>query len=833
MDRLVSPSFTPDFLAQAFCVVPVLAHTTPVAHILTDSRSLVMPASTLFFAIRTDSGDGHQYIAQLYEAGVRSFVVEQLSAEDKARYVGANWYLVPSSVKALQALARAHRERFARLQTVGITGSNGKTIVKELLYQLLAPCLRTVRSPRSYNSQIGVPLSVLSITEEDEVALIEAGISLPGEMAALEEVIAPEVGVFTSLGSAHQEGFASLEEKLEEKLRLFVRSASLFYGKDDALVASAMERLYPTKQHYTWSRVDPAATVYVQTTSAEDEGETLLVCSIAGEVYRLSIPFTDAAYIEDVLCCIAVVSVLAPQLLSTREVWRQLSSVSMRLEVKDGIQGNTLIDDAYSCDLQSLSIALDFLRRRASATSSRPVLLLSDIEGSGRRDEDLYGEVATMLSDYGVEEVFAVGEGLMRARDLFATLQLHSFRTTAELLASPSLLALHDACILIKGARRFALDQVYRRLSSREHQTVLDIDLSAVVHNLNHYRSLLPPHHPLICMIKADGYGTGAFELARTLQEHRVDYLAVAVADEGRELREKGIRTHIMIMNPELSVADTLFAHQLEPEVYSMELLEGLCQKARQAGIKGFPIHLKVDSGMHRLGFAPADLPRVGAYLREHPELCVSSVFSHLAAADESEKVAFTERQAKTFVAATEALSQALGYQPKRHLLNTAGIERYGAYALDMARLGIGLYGISATGLGGVKPIARLTTVLLQIRELPAGEAIGYGCRGLTERPSRIAVIPIGYADGFSRRLSRGAYSVMLHGRLCPTIGNVCMDACMIDITDVPEARVGDQVLIFGGEEHPIGVMAEACDTIPYEILTTLSSRIQRRYWRE
>ena len=461
------------------------------------------------------------------------------------------------------------------------------------------------------------------------------------------------------------------------------------------------------------------------------------------------------------------------------------------------------------------------------------MLLLSDIEGSGRSDAALYAEVAGLIKSYGVDEVFAVGEHLTASAGLFDAAHTHFFATTSELLASPLLSRLHDSCILIKGARRFALDQVYRRLSSREHQTVLDIDLSAVVHNLNHYRSLLPPEHPLICMIKADGYGTGAFELARTLQEHRVDYLAVAVADEGRELRDKGIRTHIMIMNPELSVADTLFSHRLEPEVYSMELLEGLCERARIAGITAFPIHLKVDSGMHRLGFAPADLPAVGAYLREHPELRVSSVFSHLAAADEPDKRDFTERQAKTFIAATEALTAALGYQPKRHLLNTAGIERFPEYALDMARLGIGLYGVSATGRPGVEPIARLTTVLLQIRELPAGEAIGYGCRGITSRPSRIAVIPIGYADGFSRRLSRGAYSVLLHGRLCPTIGNVCMDACMIDITDVPEARVGDEVLIFGGEERPITVLAEACDTIPYEILTTLSTRIQRRYWRE
>lgn len=832
MDRLVSPAFAPEALAHIFSIKPLLGHSTSVSHILTDSRSLIQPEATLFFAIRTESGDGHQYIEALYSAGVRSFVVERMTGQESTRYPGANWYVVPSSVTALQQLARAHRERFSQLEVLGITGSNGKTIVKELLYQLLATRYTTVRSPRSYNSQIGVPLSVLSITEEDELGLFEAGISRTGEMAALEPVIQPKYGVFTSLGSAHQEGFSSLEEKLEEKLLLFRHSETLFYSLDDALVREAMQRRFPDRKHITWSRRDPKATLYISECVTRLEQSELSI-TYAGRDYQLAVPFADQAYLEDVYCCLAVVSALTPELLLESSAWRSLTSVSMRLEVKDGLQGNTLIDDAYSCDLQSLSIALDFLRRRSSATSSRPVLLLSDIEGSGRRDADLYAEVAELLRGYGIAEIFAVGPHLSASQSLFEGMHIHFFASTEELLDSSLLRGLHNSCILIKGARSFALDAVYRRLSSREHQTVLDIDLSAVVHNLNLYRSLLPAHHPLICMIKADGYGTGAFELARTLQEHRVEYLAVAVADEGRELRDRGIRTHIMIMNPELSVAETLFSHHLEPEVYSFELLEGLAERARLAGLSAFPIHIKVDSGMHRLGFAPSELSAVGSYLREHPELRVSSVFSHLASADEPELRAFTEGQAKAFLSATELLSEALGYQPKRHLLNTAGIERFPEYALDMARLGIGLYGISPTNYPGIEPIARLSTVILQTRELPAGEAVGYGCRGLTTRPSRIAVIPIGYADGFSRRLSRGAYSVLVHGHLCPTIGNVCMDACMIDITDVPEARSGDPVLIFGGEERPLTALAEACDTIPYEILTGLSGRIQRRYWRE
>ena len=833
MDRLVLPVLLPQELQTALGAKATLTHTRSISHVLTDSRSLLQPEETLFFAIRTDSGDGHRYLQPLYDRGVRSFVVEELPEAYMTHYGEANWYLVKSSVEALQHLSAYHLARFPKLLTIGLTGSNGKTIVKELLYQLLAPSRAVVRSPRSYNSQIGLPLSLLSVTAGDELGIFEVGISQRGEMRRLAEVFSPRIGVFTTLGSAHQEGFRSLEEKLEEKLQLFAQSEVLCYPYDELLVREAVRRHYGARMLISWSTQDEGASLFVRSVEPMEQ-MTRLFFVYAGQEYTLCVPFTDGAYLEDVYCCLAIVGYLAPELLAEEKLWRELASVSMRLEVKDGLQGNTLINDAYSCDLQSLSLALDFLRRRATATSSRPVLLLSDIEGSGLPAEDLYAEVAALLRGYGVEEVFAVGEAIQALGAKADGLIVHFFPTTESLLESATLAGLRDCCILIKGARRFALDRVYQRLSSREHQTVLDIDLQAVVHNLNHYRSLLPAGHPLICMIKADGYGTGDFELARTLQEHRVDYLAVAVADEGRALRSKGIRTHLMIMNPELSVAETLFAYQLEPEIYSFDLLRGLTERAELAGITDFPVHIKVDSGMHRLGFAPEELTEVGGYLRLHPALRVASVFSHLAAADEEDKRDFTLGQISRFEEASDRLAKALGYQPKRHILNTAGIEEFGRqYAFDMARLGIGLYGVSPTGRGGLLPVARLSTVLLQVRDLPAGEAVGYGCRGLTERPSKIAVIPIGYADGFSRRLSRGAYKVLVGGVLCPTIGNVCMDACMIDVTEVADPKAGDPVVIFGAEACPLESMAEACDTIPYEILTGLSLRIQRRYWRE
>lgn len=830
MDRLVLPAFLPQVLADLWGVPCPTAHVTAVSHILTDSRSLLLPAETLFFAIRTDSGDGHSYLASLYEQGVRSFVVEELPA-DAGRFVGTNWYCVTDTVEALQRLAGYHLGRFPKLLTVGLTGSNGKTIVKELLYQLLGAQRRVVRSPRSYNSQIGLPLSLLSITAGDELGLFEAGISQRGEMAQLAKIFTPRIGIFTTLGSAHQEGFSSPAEKLQEKLQLFRGSELIVYPADEELVRQQIQERYADRRLLCWSRQDPEATIYIASSETAEQ-TTRLTFLHAGKTYRLTVPFVDGAYLEDIFCCLTVVSHLAPELLEQEKPWRELTPVSMRLEVKDGLQGNTLINDAYSCDLQSLSLALDFLRRRATATGVRPVVLLSDIQGSGLPAEALYAQVRQLLQDYGVAEVFAVGEAIAELEKA-GDIPLHRYPTTEALLESDALSRLHDSCILIKGARRYALDRIYQRLSFQEHQTVLDIDLQAVVHNLNHYRSLLPAGHPLICMIKADGYGTGDFELARTLQEHRVDYLAVAVADEGRVLRTKGIRTHLMIMNPELSVAETLFTYHLEPEVYSFELLRGLTQRAEAAGLTAFPIHIKVDSGMHRLGFAPEELSAVGDYLRAHPALRASSVFSHLAAADEGDKRAFTLGQIARFEEACARLTKALGYQPKRHILNTAGIEDFSDHAYEMARLGIGLYGVSPTGKGGLRPVARLSTVILQVRQLPAGQAVGYGCRGLTERPSKIAVIPIGYADGFSRRLSRGAYSVSVGGVLCPTIGNVCMDACMIDVTEVPDVKAGDPVEVFGSSTCPLERMAEACDTIPYEILTGLSLRIQRRYWRE
>ncbi|KGN86115.1 bifunctional UDP-N-acetylmuramoyl-tripeptide:D-alanyl-D-alanine ligase/alanine racemase [Porphyromonas sp. COT-290 OH860] len=801
---------------------------------LTDSRSLSRADGTAFIAIRTSSGDGHRYIRELYERGVRTFIVE----DDFAAYLSscpeANFVRVEHSIRALQRLAAYHRAHFD-LPVVGITGSNGKTIVKEFLYTLLRPYYKHIcRSPRSYNSQIGVALSLLELEASDELALIEAGISYPGEMQALADMIAPSVGILTSLGSAHAEHFASAQALLDEKLKLFASVESIIAPLDYPLIGASLERLGLLGRLRGWSRTDRSALLWLEQ-SQKCGDETLLRIHHSGQVYEALLPMSDEASIENALTSLSAIAVLCPDHLPTAiGLLHRLRPVEMRLEVKESYRGNTIINDSYSNDLDALRMALDFQRRRVQSSNAKAVVVLSDIEQSPLSADELYAQVAELLEAYQVAEVFAVGPTIGRLLEQRRSFACTHFATTEELLGSSALYDLHRACILLKGARVFGFERIYRELSRLEHQTTLEVNLSAVRHNLAYYRSLLPRQGRIICMIKADGYGIGALELARTLEESRVDYLAVAVADEGKALRLEGIRSPIIVMNPELSSSETLFQYNLEPEVYSLALLSGLIEEAEARGLERRPIHIKIDSGMHRLGFSLDELPQVLALLERTESLSVASVFSHLASADEARWDDFTKAQADYLLEAHATLEQGLGYRPLLHLLNTAGLERFAAqYAFDMARLGIGLYGVSPTQQPNLKSVARLSTTILQIKDVGLGSMVGYGCRGEVARPTRLAVIPIGYADGFRRMLSNGAWSVAVRGRLCPTIGNICMDACMIDITDVPEAREGDRVLIFADEARSLEQMAQACGTISYEILTTLSHRIQRLYYQE
>lgn len=805
---------------------------TAIYHCLTDSRSLQEPRHTLFFAIKTATGDGHRYLEELYERGVRCFVVEQALEELSQRFPEANLWQVGSSTIALQALAKSYRDSW-QMPVIGITGSNGKTIVKEFVYALLSPEVRIGRSPRSYNSQIGVPLSVLQIDPEVELAIIEAGISEPGEMLRLREVIKPDIGIFTGIGRAHLENFTSTIDLLEEKLELFTHSSTIIASEDDPIVIAALEQRGWRHRLRTWSRTSPNALVYVKQEVIREHG-TELTLVIDGQEYSYQVPFVDEAYLNDVLYALTTVAYLRPSLLSNTLTVEQLCPISMRLEVKESIYGNTIINDAYTCDLTSLRIALDFQRRRTESTGSTSVIILSDLVGAGTDEQELYTQVSELIRHFGLHRLIGVGEALVRYQDKFDFLSSDFYHTTEELLTSNVLDHLRGSCILLKGARRFAFERIYRAYSLREHQTTLEINLSALVSNLKHYRSLMPLGHQMICMIKANAYGLGAFEIARTLEEHRVDYLAVAVADEGKELRLKGIKSPILVMNPEPHSVPTLVSYQLEPEVYSLELLEQLRQELRHLGVKGFSIHIKLDTGMHRLGFLPEEVSTLIKALNADDTLAVRSIFSHLAAADMPELDDYTRGQLDLYDQMYDQISHGIGYRPLRHILNTAGMERFAHKAMDMSRLGIGLYGLSPTeGVNALNPVVRLSTTILQVKQLKAGEYIGYGCRSRLARPSRIAIIPIGYADGFARQLGLGAYQVEIGGKLCPTIGSICMDACMIDVTEVPEAKAGDRVLLFGSDKLPIEQLAELCGTISYEIITSIAPRVQHIYYQE
>ncbi len=772
------------------------------AHIdwlLTDSRSLVFPESSLFFAIRTQKNDGHRYIAELYRRGVRSFVVSQVPENPEP---DANYLKVPSPLKALQRLAERHREEFD-ISVVGITGSNGKTIVKEWLYQLLAPDFNITRSPRSWNSQIGVPLSVWRLKEQTQIGIFEAGISEPGEMDALEGIIQPTVGVMTHLGSAHDENFANRQEKCLEKLRLFRHAKVLVFNADDEMISDCVAQSGFKGQLIGWHGAD------------------------------FDVPFMDSASREDVIHCICVCRYFGLDEEVIRERVKSLEPVAMRLEVKEGRNGCTLITDTCNSDLGSLEIALDFMRRRPDAAGRRRTLILSDIKQTGLTLTDLYGQVRALVEHYGVDELIGIGPevsaGLANQPQPFS-IAGGSFHSIDAFLDSSLFASLSNRIILIKGARAARFDRITDALVQKVHETILEVNLSAVVDNLNYYRSFMRPETKMVCMVKASAYGAGAVEIAKTLQDHQVDYLAVAVADEGVELRRAGITANIMIMNPEMSSFHTLFEYQLEPEVYSFRLLEALIKAAEREGITNFPVHIKLDTGMHRLGFTPSsDIPLLISRLRAQKALIPRSVFTHFVGSDSDDFDRFSEQQWNTFRTAADELQAAFPDHILRHICNSAGIEHFPERHCDMVRLGLGLYGINARNNQMLHCISTLKTTILQIHDVPANETVGYSRRGHLTRDSRIAALPIGYADGLNRHLGCGNGYCLVNGKKAPYVGNICMDVCMIDVTDI-DCREGDTAVIFGPELPPT-VLSDAIDTIPYEILTSVSPRVKRVYY--
>ena len=810
-----------------------------IDHLLTDSRSLCFPETTLFFAIKTKVGDGHQYITDLYRRGVRCFVVEQLPADWQTSCPQANFLKVIGTREALQRLAERHREEFD-IPVVGITGSNGKTIVKEWLYQLLP--MSVTRSPRSYNSQIGVPLSVWLLNEQTQVGVFEAGISQMGEMQALQSIIQPTIGVLTNLGSAHRENFPSQEAKCKEKLRLFHDTEAVVYPLDDELVWRCISQYAYRGKQLSWSMKNPRATFYVKdvkqladNTAADRQGGVAITYVYDGDEATYSIPFIDEASIQNSITCAVVARYLGVDAATLAAGMEHLEPVAMRLEVKEGQRGCTLINDSYNSDVNSLDIALDFMSRRPDHRGRKRTLILSDIEQSGKEAHELYHRVAEMAVKRGVERMIGVGPQLSRVtKDLQQLLpDVVSFLSTEDFMASDLFQTLHDEVILIKGAREFGFDRITDQLVEKVHETTLEVNLNAVVANLNYYRSLMQPETKLVCMIKADAYGAGAVEIAKTLQDHRVDYLAVAVADEGVALRKNGITANIMVMNPEMSSFKTLFDYKLEPEVYSFRLLDALVKAARQEGITEFPVHIKLDTGMHRLGFNTTDseMAELIARLKDQQALVPRSVFSHFVGSDSDDFDAFSSQQFQRFDNASRQLQAAFDSPILRHIDNSAGIEHFPERQLDMCRLGIGLYGVNPRNNSTINTVSTLKTTILQLRHVKAGDSVGYSRRTVLERDSVIGAIPIGYADGLNRHLGNRHGYCLVNGQQAEYVGNICMDVAMIDVTGI-DCREGDSVEIFG-DQLPVTVLSDRIDTIPYEVLTGISNRVKRVYYQD
>ena len=809
-----------------------------VGWILTDSRSLCFPEETLFFAIRTQRNDGHNYIPELYRRGVRNFVVETVPADADSGFRNANFLKVTNTLAALQRLAERHRDEFD-IPVVGITGSNGKTMVKEWLYQLLSQKMVVTRSPKSYNSQIGVPLSVWLIDEHTQVALLEAGISQTGEMDKLRDIIQPTIGVLTSMGQAHQENFRSMDEKCMEKLQLMHDAKVVVYNSDDEVVSRCMRRSGYKGQRVAWSKEDPQAALYVKETVTKGNMTTVHYIYNKVEEGTYHLPFIDEASVECSLACAATALYLGLDKEALDVRMSQLEPVAMRLEVKEGQRGCTLINDSYNSDVSSLDIALDFMSRRPDHNGRKRTLILSDIQQSGQQPSQLYRTVSELAEKRGVEKFIGIGPELKENAGEIRIDEKYFFADVEKFVQSEVFGALCDEVILIKGARQFGFDHITEQLEQKVHETILEVNLNAVVANLNHYRSLMKPTTKIVCMVKADAYGAGAVEVAKTLQDHRVDYLAVAVADEGVTLRKNGITSNIMIMNPEMTAFKTMFDYELEPEVYSFRLMDALIKAAEKEGITGYPVHIKLDTGMHRLGFDPLrDIDGVIDRLKRQNAIIPRSVFSHFVGSDSDDFDNFSARQFQLFDEASTKLQAAFDHKILRHICNSAGIEHFPERQLDACRLGLGLYGIDSRDNHILSrdnhilnPVSTLKTTILQLRQVPKEETVGYSRKGILERNSTIAAIPIGYADGLNRHLGRGRGYCLVNGQKAPYVGNICMDVAMIDVTGI-DCKEGDTVEIFG-EHLPVTVLSDILDTIPYEVLTGISGRVKKVYFQD
>lgn len=843
-------------------------HQSAVTDLLIDSRHLIHPEGVLFIALVTSRNDGHKYIRELYGKGVRLFMVsrmDDLSPVDTgteqpatrqrtwldADMKEAGFILVADTLAALQRLAGYHRSRF-QIPVVGITGSNGKTIVKEWLFQLLSRNHRIIRSPKSYNSQIGVALSVWKMEDTSDLAIFEAGISQPDEMERLEAVIRPEIGIFTNIGTAHDEHFTSHHQKVAEKLKLFRHSRWLVYCSDHLLIAGVLKgnKAFASLKTFTWGHA-PDADLEVVSTVKSSTTTTIHARHLAKE-FSVEIPFTDDASIENAMHCWAASIVLDNRPEAILQQAKVLTPIAMRLELKEAINHCSLINDSYNSDINSLSIAIGFLNQQTR--HRKKTVILSDILQTGREKEELYREIGEMFARQHIDRVIGIGRNLFRNAGKFP-MEHALFETTDDFISHFPFSSFRDEAILLKGARIFEFEKIGALLQQKAHETVMEVNLDALVHNLNYFRSGLKPGTRTMAMVKAFSYGSGSYEIAGVLQFHQVDYLAVAYADEGVELRKAGIHLPIMVMSPEEHSLDLLLKYNLEPEIYNLRilgLLEEAILRSQPLEQEEVRIHIKLDTGMHRLGFATDELPELIGKLRQNPNLRVQSVFSHLAASEDPHEDAFTRTQIARFVEMSDTITRSLSHPVLRHILNSAGISRFPEAHFDMVRMGIGLYGVGSDEAEQTKlrNVSTLKSVITQIKRIKAGETIGYNRMGRADEEKTIAIVPIGYADGLNRRLGNGTGRLYIHGQPAPIIGNICMDLTMVDITGLTDnrqlapspspigggrveaIREGDPVIVFS-DDHPVAGLAGLLGTIPYEVLTGISRRVKRIYYHE
>jgi Alr-MurF fusion protein len=812
-----------------------------IDYIFFDSRKVFFPATSLFIALKGPRRNGHSFIPELYKKGIRNFIVsEEINTDDLP---GANILYVNDCLVALQQLAAFHRKQF-NIPVIGVTGSNGKTIVKEWLYQLLQPNFNIVRSPKSYNSQIGVPLSVWEMNKLHTLGIFEAGISQPGEMDKLSEIIQPTIGILTNIGEAHSEGFDTADQKVEEKIKLFDNASLVIYSSDewqaDKAIVLKYESLFrKAGKHpfkiFSWGRIQKADLQILEINKTQNETE--IIAAYKNSETAIVIPFTDDASVQNAISCWCVMLHLEMKETVIAKRMKLLQPVNMRLELKKGINHCTIINDSYSADLNSLHIALDFLKQMGGV--AKRTVILSDFFQTGMNDEELYERIAADINQHKIDRVIGIGLNISKhlkfGNDLVAnTIQSEFYSSTEEFISRFRFSDFRDEAILVKGARIFCFEHIIQLLELKVHQTELEINLNAVAHNLQQYQKLLQPSTKLMAMVKAFAYGSGGAEIANTLQYHKVDYLGVAYADEGTELRKAGITLPMMVMNAEKETFETLVTNQLEPVIFSFTMLKSLDGFLKREGIKNYPVHLEIETGMNRLGFTVDEIERLCKEIKATSSFRVQSVFSHLAASEDPMQDEFTNRQYEAFIKGCDELQNTLGYNFLRHISNSAAILRFSQMQLDMVRLGIGLYGVDSAVSGklDLQTVATLKSTIAQIRHLKAGETVGYNRKGIIEKDSVIATISIGYADGFSRRFGNGAGKILVKGQLAPVIGAVCMDMTMVDVTDIPGVKQGDEAIIFG-KEISIQDLANWAGTIPYEIMTSISQRVKRVYYEE